>query len=170
MRKLIPLLAIVLGWAAAVWPEPPPILTSVRAISALSNDQARQKLPVAFEATATYFRGYENLLFVQDGDRALFVLASTNAKIVPGDRVRVRGTTRASFHAIILSRDVTVLGHGPMPRPLQADFNNLILGQHDCMLVTMRGVVPPPTWSRVPVSPFAASPWRSSPMADISRR
>ena len=30
--------------------------------------EASRRLPVAFEATVTYFRGYENLMFVQDGD------------------------------------------------------------------------------------------------------
>ena len=43
-------------------------LTSLRAIHALSNAQASHQLPVSFEATVTYYRGYERTLFVQDGD------------------------------------------------------------------------------------------------------
>jgi diguanylate cyclase (GGDEF)-like protein len=113
----------------------------MRTISALNSEEANKHLLVDFEGTVTYFRRYENVLFVQDGDLALFVLANTNATIVPGDRVRVKGTTRQSFHAIIQSNDITVLDHGPMPKPLQANFNDLILGQHDCLLVTMHGVV-----------------------------
>jgi diguanylate cyclase (GGDEF)-like protein len=141
MKRLIPVLAIVLGWATAAWPLRPATLTSVRAISALSDDEARQKLPVAFEATVTYYRDYEHQLFVQDGDLAIFVYLPTKDRIAAGDRVLIKGTTRASFHAIVASNDITVLGHGPMPKPFQANFNDLILGKHDCLLVTMRGVV-----------------------------
>ena len=141
MRRLLLFLAIVLGWASAAWSAETAPLTSVRAISALSDEEALQKLPVAFEATVTYYRDYEHQLFVQDGDIAIFVYVPTIDRIAPGDRVLIKGTTRASFHAIIASNNITVLGHGPMPKPLQANFNDLILGQHDCLLVTMHGVV-----------------------------
>ena len=48
-------------------------LTSLRAIHALTNAQASHQLPVSFEATVTYYRGYERTLFVQDGDVAIYV-------------------------------------------------------------------------------------------------
>jgi diguanylate cyclase (GGDEF)-like protein len=96
---------------------------------------------VAFEGTVTYFRGYEHLLFVQDDDNAIFVLATNDAKLIPGDRVLVRGTMQESFRPIVVASSLTVLHHGALPNPIPADFGDLILGQHDCMLVKMHGVV-----------------------------
>jgi diguanylate cyclase (GGDEF)-like protein len=141
MKKLISIFAILLGWAAAAWAEPPGTLTTLRDLSALSNDQASKVIPVIFEGTVTYFRGYEHQLFVQDDDLAVFVRVTTNAKLLPGDRVLVKGTTRKSYGLIIESHDVRVLHHGALPEALPVSFGDLILGQHDCLLVKMRGVV-----------------------------
>ena len=141
MKKLIPIFAILLGWAAAAWAAPPATLTSLRQIHALSNAEAGKVFPVDLEATVTYFRGYEHLLFVQDGDLAVFVLATVDTKLVPGDRILVKGTMRKSFGLIIESHDVLVLHHGALPEALPVSFDDLILGQHDCLLVKMRGVI-----------------------------
>ena len=141
MKKLIPMFAILLGWAAAAGAAPPGTLTKLRDFSALSNAEAGKVFPVDLEATVTYFRGYEHLLFVQDDGLAAFVKVTTNAKLLPGDRVLVKGTTRNSFGLIIESHDVQVLHHGALPEALPVSFGDLILGQHDCLLVKMRGVV-----------------------------
>jgi diguanylate cyclase (GGDEF)-like protein len=141
MKRLIPAVAILLGWASAAWAAAPVALTTLRAISALTNAQASQKLPVAFEATVTYYRKEGNLLFVQDGGDALFVLSSDNEKLVHGDRILIKGVTRESFRPIVVSNDLTVLRHGELPKPLFVNYGDLILGQHDCLLVTMRGQV-----------------------------
>jgi diguanylate cyclase (GGDEF)-like protein len=133
---------MILGWAMAAWgAEAPAPLTNLQAIHNLSNTEASLGLPVAFEATVTYYPGYAHLLFVQDGSLAIFVLATTDAKLVPGDRVLVRGITRESFHPIVVSNSVTVLGHGDLPKPVPASFDGLIHGQYDCMLVSVHGVV-----------------------------
>jgi diguanylate cyclase (GGDEF)-like protein len=141
MKKLIPIFAIYLGWAAAAWATPPGPLTTLSDIYSLSKDDASKGLPVAFEGTVTYYRGYEHQLFVQDDGLAVFVRVTTNAQLVPGDRVLVKGITRESFHAIAVSQDVTVLRHGALPSPIPANFGELILGQHDCLLVKMRGII-----------------------------
>jgi diguanylate cyclase (GGDEF)-like protein len=141
MKRLVATFVVVLGSALAAWAETPATLTSLRAVHALSNDEASKGLPVVFEATVTYFPGYEHLLFVQDGDTANFVLATTGAKLVPGDRVLVKGKTQESFHPIVVSNDITVLHHGALPKPILANFGDLILGQHDCMLVTVHAVI-----------------------------
>jgi diguanylate cyclase (GGDEF)-like protein len=141
MKKLIPIFALLLGWASAACAAPPGTLTSLRDLSTLSNAEARKGLPVTFEGTVTYYRGYEHQLFVQDGGLAVFVLATVDTKLVPGDRVLIKGKTRESFHAIAVSQDVTVLRHGALLSPVPASFGDLILGQHDCLLVKMRGVI-----------------------------
>jgi hypothetical protein len=73
MKRLISTVAIVLCWASVAWAAEPSPLTDLRAITALSNAEANKALPVAFEATVTYFPGYQGLLFVQDGGLAVFV-------------------------------------------------------------------------------------------------
>jgi len=133
--------ATILGWAPAAWSAPLAPLTTLRAIHALSNAEASHKLPVAFEATVTYYRGYENNLFVQDSGAAIYVQAPTDAKLVPGDRVLVRGKTLDSFNPIVMSESIALLGHGGLPKPETVSFDEMISARADCRLVTASGVV-----------------------------
>ena len=141
MKRLLSTFVILLVCAAIAWAEAPAPLTTLRAISALTNDQATQQLPVAFEATVTYFPGYDNLLFMQDGDQAIFVLATTPVNLLPGDRVLVRGTTQGSFRPIVVSKNIILLHHGSLPKPVPASFDELVRAQYDCVLITVHGVV-----------------------------
>ncbi len=95
-------------------------------------------MPVAFEATVTYYDKTNVDLFVQDGNDAIYVETKTNEDLVTGDRVLVRGKTRDSFTADVLSESVTVLHHGLPPTPVPADFQELIRAKRDCMRVTVR--------------------------------
>jgi diguanylate cyclase (GGDEF)-like protein len=141
MKRLIPVIAILLGWASAAWAAAPAELTTLRSIIALTNAEAAKHPPVAFEATVTYRRDGETSLFVQEGDAAIFVNARPDFKVTPGDRILVRGTTAASFHPVVVASSITVLGHGALPKPVPATFDELIRFRHDCMLVTVRGIV-----------------------------
>jgi diguanylate cyclase (GGDEF)-like protein len=144
MKKLIPAIALLLGWAAAAWaaaPAAPVTLTTLSAIHALTNTEASHALPVAFDATVTNIRAYARTLFVQDGDAAIFVLISPDTKLTPGDRVRVRGITRPSFRPIVVSDSITLLHHGVLPDPVPTDYDELIHSQHDAMRVTVHAVV-----------------------------
>jgi diguanylate cyclase (GGDEF)-like protein len=141
MKKLLPVVAILLGCGMAAWAAAPAPLTTLSAIHALTNAQASQSLPVAFEATVIYSRGYEKTVFVQDGDIAIYVQPTTEIKLVPGDRILVRGETRGSFRPFVLGSSITLLHHGAVPRPVPSTFDELIRAQRDCMLVTVHGVV-----------------------------
>jgi hypothetical protein len=136
MKKLFSAVTILLGWASAAWAAPPVPLTTLQAVRALSNAEVSQGLPVAFEATVTYYRDYEHTLFVQDGDVAIYVWANTDAKLFPGDHVLVYGKTHADFHPDVISDGVTLLHHGATPKPVPASFSELIQAQHDCALPT----------------------------------
>jgi diguanylate cyclase (GGDEF)-like protein len=116
-------------------------LASLAAIHALTNAQAAAHLPVEFEATVTHYRAYERTLFVQDGDIAIFVLATTGLELMPGDRVRVRGTTGDSFRPIVVSNSIERLRHDSMPRAVAADFDDLIEARYDGRLVTVRALL-----------------------------
>jgi diguanylate cyclase (GGDEF)-like protein len=141
MKRLIPVFVIVLGWASAAWAAAPATLTTLSAIHALTNAEASHALPVAFEATVTYFRGYTRELFVQDGDAAIYVFLTKDTKLAPGDRVLVRGTTQASFRPLVESNDITVLYHGDLPKPIPATYDELIHNLYDAQLVTVHAVV-----------------------------
>ncbi|MGB6688757.1 MAG: GGDEF domain-containing protein [Terracidiphilus sp.] len=135
------LAAVILGLVANAWAASPAPLTSLRAIHALSNPEASHLLPVDFEATVTYYRPYEETLFVEDGDVAIYVEPTTDVKLVPGDRVRIRGNTQPSFQPFILSDDITLLRHGDVPNPVPASFDGMIRGDFDCRFVTVRARV-----------------------------
>ena len=121
-------------------PEEQP-LTSLRAIHALSNDQASHQLPVSFEATVTYYRDYERTLFVQDGSFAIYVQPKVLLHLSPGDRVLIKGSTHDSFRPFVSASSVTVLGRAELPKAAPATFEQLIGAEFDCRLVTVRGTV-----------------------------
>jgi diguanylate cyclase (GGDEF)-like protein len=141
MKQMIAAFAVLLGCSSSLLGAAPAPLTSLRAIKALTNAEASHALPVSFTATITYFRGYEKTMFVQDGDQAIYVQATTDKNLVPGDVVRVNGTTHESFRPFIMSSDITLVRHGELPKPVPATYDQLIRAQRDCQLVTIRAWV-----------------------------
>src|SRR5258708_1170908 len=133
--------ALFAGSVSTVLSAQSPQFTTLSAIHTLTNEQASQHLPVEFQATVTYFRSNERTMFVQDGDVAIYVQANTSLKFVPGDRILITGTTRESFRPYVLSSQLKLLGHGPLPKPVVASFKDLSYSRYDCRLVTVRAVV-----------------------------
>jgi diguanylate cyclase (GGDEF)-like protein len=141
MKLSITAIATVFGWAATASAAQPGSLTTLRAIHALNNADAKQARLVAFEATVAYSRGYENLLFVQDGKDAIFVRPPTGAQLTAGDRILVRGKMQASFRPLVIGQSVILLHHGAPLRSTPANFDELIRAHRDCLLVTVHAVV-----------------------------
>jgi diguanylate cyclase (GGDEF)-like protein len=141
MKRFLLAFAFLIGWASAVWADATPTLTTLHAIHALTNPEASHALPVAFEATVTYYRDSDLDLFVQQDGEAVYVYFQQNAGLVPGDRVHVEGKTQDSFRPVVIGSRVTLLHHGDAPKPLQATFDQLIREQIVCMRVTVRAVV-----------------------------
>jgi diguanylate cyclase (GGDEF)-like protein len=137
-KRISLVVALILGSASSALAVGPAPLTTLRQVHALSNEQAKTALPVAFEATVTYFRNYEKTMFVQDGNIAIYVQATTNTKFVPGDRIFIKGVTHESFRPFVLSDNLTLLHHGALPAPMPADYDQMIRSERDCMLVTVR--------------------------------
>jgi diguanylate cyclase (GGDEF)-like protein len=141
MRASTAIFAILLVGASPARAAGPAPLTSLHSVRALSNAEAAQELPVAFQATVTYYRSYEHTLFVQDGADAIFLSAPETLKIAAGDRVLIEGSTRSSFRPIIIPTRITRLGPGTMPLPLPSRYQELATGTRDCQFVSVRGVV-----------------------------
>jgi diguanylate cyclase (GGDEF)-like protein len=136
-------LLLLACWTSAAWAEAAPrtALTTLSAIHKLTNAEASMAIPVAFEATVTYYRGYEHTLFVQDGDSAIYVQVATNQNFEAGDRILIRGYTRDSFRPIVVSNSLTFLHHGTLPKPLEAEFAPMLQAKVDCRFVQVRGSV-----------------------------
>ena len=141
LKRLVLAFAIVLGGASAAWAAQPAPLTTLRAIAALTNEQAAQHLPVAFEATVTYFSRNLTNLDVQDDEIGIYVKLTKDIVLVPGDRVLVEGTTEPSFLPYVRSGNITVLRHGTLPKPLSATFDDLVGTRINCELIRIHGVI-----------------------------
>jgi len=141
MKRLVATFVVVAGFTLTTWGEGLATITSLRAFHALTNEEASKRLPVAFEATVTYYRGYEKTLFIEDDGVAIFVSAPSDAGLVPGDRVLVRGKTLNSFNPIVIDDQVAFLRHASLPKPVPANFDQMIRAETDCKFVTVHGVV-----------------------------
>ena len=141
MKRSFSALAIILGFSSAAWAAGPSVLTTLQAVHALTNEQASHALPVAFEATVTYYRSYEQVLFVQDDGASIYVQAPQTPNLTPGDRVLVRGKTHNSYRPEIFADSVAFLHHGELPKPVPATFDQLIRGELDCAYIKAHGVV-----------------------------
>ncbi|MGO9340427.1 MAG: diguanylate cyclase domain-containing protein [Terracidiphilus sp.] len=141
MKQSVQALAIVLGLTSAAFAVEPGVPITLQALHALTNAEASHGSAVAFEATVAYSRGYEKQIFLEDSDVAIYVRSSTDTQYAPGDRVLVQGTTQASFRPIVIASSVTLLHHGPAPKPVPATFSGLIRADFDARLVKVRASV-----------------------------
>jgi len=141
MKRVVLLFSMLSLCASAATAGSPAPSTSLRFVAGITNAQAAKHLPVSFEATVIYYRSYGRELFVQDEDAAIYIYDPRDLHLVPGDRVRVNGTTRESFRPYVMSSDVTVVSHGALPKPIPATFEQMIKGEIDCRLVTVRALI-----------------------------
>lgn len=133
--------AMLLVLSAQANPSAPGTLNSLAAIADSPAVKAGQSVPVSITATVTYARANERTLFLQEGDRGIFVLVDPQFQCKPGDRVQVEGTTKGSFRPVIIPSKATVLGPGILPHGIPATYDQLIRGEVDSKLVAVRGLV-----------------------------
>ena len=141
MKRVGLLFAMLSLCASGAWAQPSGQISTLHAAATLTNDEASKHFPVAFEATVTHFRSYDENLFVQEGSDAIYVHATTSLKLTPGDRILVRGTMHESFRPFVNSNDITLLGHGALPKPEHPSFEQMIRAETDCRFVTVRAFV-----------------------------
>jgi diguanylate cyclase (GGDEF)-like protein len=141
MKRLFVLFALISPCALVAWGQPSGEITTVQVADNLSNAEASRHTPVDFDATVTNYRSYERNLFVQDGDAGIYVHVTAMYNLVPGDRVRVRGTMRESFRPYVEDANVAILGHVALPKALHPTFAQMIHAETDCSLVTVSGLI-----------------------------
>jgi diguanylate cyclase (GGDEF)-like protein len=141
MKRLFILFALVSPCALGAWAQPSGQITTLQVADSLTNTQASLRTPVDFDATVTNYRSYERNLFVQDGDAGIYVHLTGLYNLVPGDRVRVRGTMRDSFRPYVEDANIAILGHVALPKALHPTFAQMIHAETDCSLVTVHAVI-----------------------------
>jgi diguanylate cyclase (GGDEF)-like protein len=141
IKRLISVITILLGWASVAWAATPATLTTLSAIRALTVAEAATGIPVDFQGTVTYYRSYERILFVQEGDAGIYVGYPTVLQLVPGDRVEVRGYTQKSFSPIVHAENITRLGRAPLPEAVPASFSQMIRAETDGRRVIVRATI-----------------------------
>jgi diguanylate cyclase (GGDEF)-like protein len=141
MKRSLAALTMILALIPVARAADPAVLKTLHAVHSLSTADAQKGLPVAFEATVTYYTRTGVDLFVEDGNEAIYVETKPLQDLAPGDRVLVRGKTRDSFHPDVLSTNVTRLHPGVLPTPVQASFPQLVRAELDCMRVTVHATV-----------------------------
>ena len=82
MKRWMAAILVVIAGTAGAWSSAPAPMTSLRQIHALSNGEGDKGYAVAFEATVTFYRSDEHMLFVQDGDVAICISATTNLELL----------------------------------------------------------------------------------------
>jgi signal transduction histidine kinase len=127
-----------------------PVLSTVSAIRALSQDQGARGYPVDVRATVTHVdeQGHGTLV-IHDGALGQFVVPPLDPASMPswaelrrGDLVEIEGRTeRGGFAPNIRPSAVHRLGHAPMPRPKQIPLAALLTGRHDCDYIEISGVI-----------------------------
>jgi len=127
---------------AAAEPEP---LTSVAAVRALREEQARRALPVKLRGTYLGEADPEGIAFVvHDGTEGLYVQgpAEQVAGLTRGDLLEIEGVTDpGGFAPYVVARDIQHLGRTALSEPLQVTLDDLNAGQMDAKWVEFVGVV-----------------------------
>ncbi|HUH64480.1 MAG TPA: GGDEF domain-containing protein [Terracidiphilus sp.] len=141
MKKTAAAIVFLLGCAAVAWAAAPAPIATLRAFRTLTNAEAAKGLPVALEGTVTYYAKTDVDLFLQDGDLAVYAQTQKGLKIAPGDRVLVRGVSRAGFRPDVVASEVVFLSHGKLPEAPSVSYLQLIRSEFDCKRVSVRAQV-----------------------------
>jgi len=137
-KFLIPLL---MALSMPAWAASSTALDSLSKIHEVTNELAADHPTVDFEATVSYYRGYEHTLFVQDGNFAVYVYSPREFNFEAGDRLHIRGSLAPSFHPIVSASDITLVRHAEPLDPIPATYADLSHANLDGRLVTVRARV-----------------------------
>lgn len=96
---------------------------------------------VIVEGVVTHARGNPADFFLQQNGVGIYVDNSPNASLSPGDRVRVTGAVDCSSRPYLQAKSLLKLGHGPLPAPLPSTYTELIQGNRDDALVSVRASI-----------------------------
>ncbi len=134
-----------------------PVLTAIKDIRALSQNDGERGYPVRIRATVTHFdENLQTTLIVHDGDFGQFIQPPPQDKIKSvgdwmnlkaGDLIEIDGyTIHGGFAPDVMPTRIRKIGRGTMPVPKSLAFSQMLTGRYDCDYVEIAGVIQR-TWS-----------------------
>lgn len=138
------------GYSQTPAGPPLPLLTTIKAIRTLSQDEGARGYRVRVRAIVTHVdENSDSGLIIHDGEFGQFVIPPANVAAVPewkelvrGDLVEIEGSTvRGGFAPNVQPTRVRRLGQAAAPAPKHIPFSAMLTGRHDCDYVEVLGVV-----------------------------
>ncbi len=127
-----------------------PVLTTIKSIRALSQDEGARGYSVRVRAIVTHVDERADVgTMIHDGEFGQFMIPPTNPSAVRvwkelqrGDLVEVEGRTlRGGYAPNVQPSTIRRLGQAPLPTPKYIPFAAMLTGRHDCDYVEIVGVV-----------------------------
>lgn len=119
--------------AAQELPEP---LSSLREVTAVAREDVNDQA-VDVTATITYWDPLWNMMFIQDGEQAIFVSGHGKGPVAVGSLARIKGKlSKGELTPIVVANEVTELGASQLPVPTTVDLATLKFGEFDCRYVS----------------------------------
>ncbi len=122
----------------------PKILTTVKQIQHLSNQELNRGFPVEITGTVTYSDASVRDTFIQDETGGIFVFSPTGGSLdlKLGQYVKLRGfASPGGFAPVIAEPKVQILGTHALPKPLPLDMEQLLTGVADSQWAEAEGIV-----------------------------
>ena len=121
-----------------------PLLTTTAQVHALSAQEARRGYPVQLRAVVTFYdQDHFNTCFVHDATGGISVMSTVRPfQLEIGNIVELHGfSDPGQFAPTIRDVDFVYLGHGALPEPRRAAFEDLATGHEDGQWVEVAGIV-----------------------------
>jgi PAS domain S-box-containing protein len=120
-----------------------PTLDTIAKVLDLTREQARRRYPVKVKGTITHYDPSRRLLFIQDGEDAIFIdTGNATAGMKSGQQLEVSGVTApGGVLTMISSVKLEVLGAGVMPEAKPMLFQQAMTGAYDCQRIQVKGTV-----------------------------
>ena len=127
-----------------------PVLTAIKDIRGLSQDEGQRGYPVRIRGTVTHFDEIlHTTLIVHDGAFGQFVSPPAKGVNVgnwddlkTGDLVEIEGrTVRGGFAPNVAPERIRKLGRGAMPEGKKLAFSEMLTGRYDCDYIGVGGVI-----------------------------
>jgi two-component system, cell cycle sensor histidine kinase and response regulator CckA len=137
------LLCVALSVRLAAQTPNLPVLASARAVTSLSDTEARREYPVRLEGIVTLFNPFTGGICVHDGEASVFVHGKrTGITVTPGMRISISGVTgEGGFRPMITRPRIQVLGRTELPRPESISLAELAQGGGHVQWVETMGIV-----------------------------
>jgi signal transduction histidine kinase len=122
-----------------------PVLKTAAEIHRLKREEAQRGYPVKIRGVVTSVLPEHQAFTMEDSTRGIYVVDSSNSRSDPpriGEFLEVEGTTDPLFFApIVNAKNVSGLGAGRLPDPVQPAWDQLMNGSLDAQFVEIQGIV-----------------------------